>query len=132
LVSVWRITNRGPDWYAAHVDVEGNAMANDILPEGFAALAPFHPYRGVSTTEERRARRDAAPMEDIQRFYVAMLEHAPAAIAHLKQFTLDTVPATSARLMELLLALMHVSMAIELHGQPPNGNAGKLTWEPER
>jgi hypothetical protein len=93
-------------------------MPDRVLPEGFEPLEPFQAYWGVPTTQERRERREAAAMEDIERFYAAMLAQAPAAIAHLKAFALDAMPATSARLMELLLALAHVAMATELHGQP--------------
>jgi len=93
-------------------------MADKILPDGFEALESFQPYWGAMTTQERRERREAAQMAEIERFYAAMLDHAPAAIAHLKQFPLGAMPAPSGRLMALLLALPHAAMAIELHGQP--------------
>jgi hypothetical protein len=93
-------------------------MPDRVLPEGFEMLEPFQAYWGAPTTQERRERREAASMADIERFYTAMLAQAPAAIAHLRPFPLGAMPAPSARLMELLLALTHVAMATELHGQP--------------
>ena len=93
-------------------------MPETILPEGFVALEPFQAYWGAPTTQLRRERREAASMTEITAFYEVMLEHAPAAMKHLEAFALDGMPPESARLMELVLMLAHVSMATELHGQP--------------
>lgn len=93
-------------------------MSERILPEGFEVLEPFQPYWGVATTQLRRERREAASMADIAAFYEAMLALAPAAMRHLEAFRLDAMPPASARLMEMVLMLAHVSMAVELHGQP--------------
>lgn len=92
-------------------------MAEQLLPEGFEALEPFHAYWGVPGTQERRERRESASMADIVAFYDVIIELAPAAMKHLEAFQLDAMPPASARLMELVLALAHVSMATELHGQ---------------
>ena len=92
-------------------------MAEQLLPEGFEALEPFHAYWGVPGTEERRQRRESASMADIVAFYDVMIDLAPAAMKHLEPFPLDAMPPETARLMELVLALAHVSMATELHGQ---------------
>ncbi len=93
-------------------------MPDRLLPEGFETLEPFQAYWGASTTQARRERREAASMAEIEDFYAAMLAHAPAATAHLKEFPLDALPPPSARLLALLLALPHAAMATELHGQP--------------
>lgn len=92
-------------------------MAERLLPEGFEALEPFQPYWGVPGTQERRERREALTMAEIVPFYDTCLALAPAAMAHLERFGLDAMPAAEARLYELVLALAHVSMATELHGQ---------------
>jgi hypothetical protein len=89
-----------------------------LLPEGFAALQPFVAYWSVPTTQQRRDRREAATMDEIRAFYEPMLAHAPAAIAHLEPLPIADLPPASRELMQLLLALAHVSMATELHGQP--------------
>lgn len=93
-------------------------MTENLLPVSFEILEPFQPYWGVSTTQLRRERREAATMEDIKAFYDAALLQAPAAMKHLEAFTLDAMPPAEARLMELILMLPHVAMATEVHGQP--------------
>lgn len=89
-----------------------------LLPDGFEALEPFVGYWARPTTQERREQREAASMEAILAFYAPMIALAPAAMRHLEAFPLDAMPPPAARLMELVLALAHVSMATELHGQP--------------
>ena len=93
-------------------------MVEKLLPEGFEALEPFLPYWGVRGSQERRERREAASMDEIMAFYEPCLALAPAAMKHLEAFRVDNMPAAEARLYELMLALAHVSMATELHGQP--------------
>ncbi|WP_159872202.1 hypothetical protein [Novosphingobium sp. 9U] len=92
-------------------------MAAQLLP-AFAALEPFVDYWAVPGTQARRERREAASMAEISAFYTAMLEVARDAIRHLEGRALDELPPEDVRLMELLLALAHASMATELHGQP--------------
>jgi len=93
-------------------------MTERSLPDGFEALEPFRAYWGVPGTQDRRDRREAAGMAEIMAFYEVMIALAPAAMKHLERFALDAMPPREARLMELVLALAHVSMATELHGQP--------------
>lgn len=93
-------------------------MTEHLLPDGFQALEPFQSYWGVPTTQLRRERREASTMEQIMAFYEAILPLAPIAMKHLEPFKLDAMPPAEARLFELVLALAHVSMATELHGQP--------------
>lgn len=88
------------------------------LPKGFADLEPFLAYWAVPTSQERRERRETASMEEIEEFYQAILPHAPVAIEYLQAFPLDAMPEEETRLMQLLLALTHVAMATELHGEP--------------
>lgn len=93
-------------------------MSDKVLPEGFEALEPFQAYWGVPDTQTRRERREASSMAETMAFYETMLPLAPAAMKHLEAFALDAMPPAEARLFELVLALAHVSMATELHGQP--------------
>lgn len=88
------------------------------LPAGFEDLEPFLDQWCLQTTQERHTRRETASMEDIRRFYDAMLIKAPAAIAFLDGKPFDTLTDEERRLMDLLLALGHVAVAIEVHGQP--------------
>ncbi len=91
-----------------------------LLPPGFETLEPFVAYWARKTTNERWDQRARAPMAEITAFYDAMYASAEDAIAWL-----DTnhplgaeLPAPAERLAELLLALAHVAIAVEMHRQP--------------
>lgn len=88
------------------------------LPAGFEDLEPFLDQWCLTGTQERHARRETASMEDIRRFYDAMLARAPDAIAFLEGKPFDGLADNERRLMQLLLALGHVAVAVEVHGQP--------------
>jgi hypothetical protein len=88
------------------------------LPAGFEDLAQFVDQWCLPGTQQRHARRETASMEDIRRFYDAMLAKAPAAIAFLDGKPFDALADDELRLMHLLLALGHVAVAVEVHGQP--------------
>jgi hypothetical protein len=74
------------------------------LPAGFEELEPFLDQWCLKGTQERHAHRENASMEDIRRFYDAMLAKAPAAIAFLDGKPFD--------------GLTDVAVAVEVHGQP--------------
>lgn len=93
-------------------------MPLNVLPDGFDALEPFLDHWGAAHTQTRRATREASTMEEITAFYDVILPLAPAAMKHLEGFAIDALPPAETRLFELVLALAHVSMATELHGQP--------------
>ena len=88
------------------------------LPDGFEDLEPFLAQWCLDRTQERHSHRESASMDDIRRFYDAMVERAPAAIARLDGKPFDSLAADEQRLMNLLLALGHVAVAVEVHGQP--------------
>jgi hypothetical protein len=88
------------------------------LPGGFAELEPFLDQWCLKGTQERHARRESSSMADIRRFYDVMLSKAPAAIAFLDGKPFDGLTDDEQRLMYLLLALGHVAVAVEVHGQP--------------
>ena len=88
------------------------------LPAGFEDLEPFLDQWCLQGTQERHTRRETASMQDIRRFYDVMFAKAPAAIAFLQGKSFDSLTAEEKRLMQLLLALAHVAVAVEVHGQP--------------
>jgi hypothetical protein len=92
-----------------------HAMA---LPAGFEDLEPFLDQWCLTGTQDRHVRRETASMEDIRRFYDAMLARAPATIEFLDGKPFDSLTDEERRLMHLLLALGHVAVAVEVHGQP--------------
>lgn len=95
------------------------------LPPGFEALEAFVPYWSLDTNDQRRAARSTAAMDDIQRFYDAIVGCAEQAIVHCEQFTLGQMPPASERLFKLLLAMNHAAIAVEMHGEP---RAHDSTW----
>jgi hypothetical protein len=88
------------------------------MPAGFEDLEPFVDQWCLQETQQRHACRETASMEDIRQFYDAMLAKAPAAIAFLDGKAFDGLADDERRLMYLLLALGHVAVAVEVHGQP--------------
>ena len=95
------------------------------LPPAFQQLEGFVPYWSLETNDQRRAARSTAEMDDIQRFYDAMVPCAEAAIVHCEQFALGQMPPDSERLFKLLLAMNHAAIAVEMHGAP---RAFDSTW----
>lgn len=93
-------------------------LADHVLPQGFEDLAGFVPYWAGETNDIRWDRRARAPMAEIERFYTAMLGRAEDALRYLERFPLDRMPDDATRLLRLLLALVHASMAVEFHHQP--------------
>jgi hypothetical protein len=88
------------------------------LPSGFEDLEAFVDQWSLPGTQERHACREAASIADIRRFYDAMLARAPAAIDFLDGKPFSGLADDEIRLMRLLLALGHVAVAVEVHGQP--------------
>lgn len=99
--------------------------ASSSLPSGFEELEGFVPYWSLDSNDQRRAARSTAAMDDIQRFYDAIVARAEAAIVHCEQFTLGRMPPDTERLFKLLLAMNHAAIAVEMHGAP---RAFDSTW----
>ena len=88
------------------------------LPAGFEDLEHLvEQWAGVSPGD-RWDRRARAPMAEIQAFYDIMVSRTDAALKYLQPKPLETLEGADARLFQLVLALAHVAMAVELHKQP--------------
>lgn len=98
-------------------------MGEGALPAGFEELAPFVAYWVVPTSQERIARRSEASMHDIRQFYDAMMARGEELLAFFDRYPLDDLPADAATLYQLLLALAHAAMAVEVHRQPRAPNS---------
>jgi hypothetical protein len=92
-------------------------MAEQLLPEPFADLAPYLAW-SLPTERERSAKRQASTMGEITAFYQAMLPRMEEVLSYLAQYPLDHVPQDVQRLFYLALALAEVAPAIENFGQP--------------
>jgi len=88
------------------------------LPEGFEDLAPFAEAWALPTLRARHEKRRSSTMEEIRRFYEAMLPRMDAIVSRLEQFPLGAMPEAEKRLLDLALAFMVVSPAVELFHQP--------------
>ena len=94
-------------------------MANEtILPAGFEDLEPFVERWAHDGFQLRWNARAESEMADIQKFYDAMLHRAEAALAAAQPFDLEQLTGPIARLYQLVLALAHAAMAVEVHGAP--------------
>ena len=107
---------RNPEWGQEMTKAQ---ETQTLLPPGFEALEPFVDYWARKTTNERWDQRARASMAEITAFYDAMYEAAEDAIAWLDRHSPIgselSVPAQ--RLAELLLALAHAAIAVEMHRQ---------------
>lgn len=95
------------------VSVPANERA---LPAGFEDLEPFVAHWAVAGQNERRYQRCDTSLEEIRRFYDAMVPRADSAMTHLADFPLRDMPGPEARLMRLVLSLAQASMAVEVQG----------------
>ncbi|MFF7940841.1 hypothetical protein ACFZC5_14100 [Nocardia gamkensis] len=101
---------------------------NALLPSEFADLEPFAETWCLETEPERYARRLAASMDDMQRFYDAITPRAEAAMKYLDEFALDELPDDARRLLWLLYSMVMVSFPVEVWSQPrvPDSGAAML------
>jgi hypothetical protein len=95
-----------------------HAMENSSLPSGFEALEPFVADWVLPDSIARMTKRQASSIEDIRRFYDAILPLADTALAHLRDFQLGELPPREERLLKLMLSLAEVGPAVEWFGDP--------------
>jgi hypothetical protein len=89
-----------------------------LLPGGFEALEPFLADWALADAVARMAKRQASAIEEIRRFYAAMLPLGAAALDYLSQFELGALPPQGERLLKLMLSLAEVAPAVEWYGDP--------------
>jgi hypothetical protein len=101
----------------------------DLLPAEFAELEPFAATWCLPTEAQRYALRLASSMAELQVFYDAVTPRLEAAIDHCDQFPLDDLPDDALHLLQLLLAYVTVTYAVEVWLQPDVVNAGAASIE---
>ncbi len=102
-------------------------MAESGLPVAFSALQPLLGW-ALATEAERTHKRQTSEMADIQAFYTAMLAHLEDILVYLNQFPLEHMPPHAQQLMDMTLSLAEIAPAVELFGQPREGD----TFDPFR
>lgn len=90
--------------------------APSLLPPEFEDLESFVAAWALPTTAQRAAARDASSEADRASFYDAAKDRLAAAIAYLDARPLDGLCEEDERLMNLVLALAHVALAVEVQG----------------
>lgn len=85
------------------------------LPIGFEPLAPFVATWAASTTAERAQLRTDSTAEQRKAFYDVAAPLLDPALAYLDARPLPNLEPADKRLLNLMLSLMHVQMAVEIH-----------------
>ena len=93
------------------------------LPTGFAPLQRFVAFWGAATMAERDNRRLASTPEQRQDFYDAAGKLAPAALDMLGNKAPCDLTAGERSLLNLMLSLIHVTLAVELQGHEEHVHA---------
>lgn len=93
------------------------------LPDGFEDLEVLVPDWALASAGARSSKRWASTMEDIKRFYNAMVGRVDAALDHLDRFDVDDLPEREGRLLLLILSLAEVAGAVDVYHRPFGAHA---------
>ena len=97
-----------------------------LLPADFSDLEPLVADWALPNHEERYAKRVGSSMAELQDFYDRMFPRAEAAIAYLDGFDVGKeLPDDAERLLQLVYALITVSIAVEYWKQPRVVDSGE-------
>jgi hypothetical protein len=94
-----------------------------LLPDGFSALEPFAERWAGETAAVRAHLRDSASFADASAFYAAAQPLVQTALARLDATPLLDHGERGQRLMRLVLAFAHVSLAIEVQDRDESEHA---------
>jgi hypothetical protein len=105
------------------------------LPNGFEALEPFAGRWSAHTMAGRSALRSSSTEEERQAFYAAGAPLLAKALDQLDTAGLAALNEKERRLMNLVLAFAHASIAIEVQGPDeakhcPSREAMRITRSP--
>ena len=97
------------------------------LPAGFAALEPFAAYWAADSLSQRDTRRLDSTEEQRQSFYTVGKDLAPEAMDYLDGKGFADYDEADHRLMDLMLALVHVTIAVEVQreDEPIHARGGR-------
>jgi hypothetical protein len=90
------------------------------LPQGFEILEPFVELWSAASLSARDTRRLDSTESERLAFYAAAKDLVAEAMDHLDSKGLDSFDDKDERLMNLMLSLVHVSLAVEVQhdGEP--------------
>src|SRR5579864_5468890 len=94
-----------------------------MLPCGFESLEPFVSEWMLADAVARMAKRQSSTMQNIRRFYDAILPLGGNALQYLRDFQLGSLPPEGERLLKLMLSLAEIGPAVEWYNSPqvPDG-----------
>jgi hypothetical protein len=87
------------------------------LPAGFESLEPFVLRWATTTLSGRDTRRLESSAEERLAFHAAAQGLLPSAMSYLDTKPLESFDASDRRLMNLMLALIHVALAVEVQAE---------------
>ncbi len=87
------------------------------LPADFSSLDAWSGWV-IPSEESRREKCAATSMDELRRFYDAMLESADSILEYLNSFPLDQLPVAEQNLFYLLQSFIEASVSIEMFEQP--------------
>jgi hypothetical protein len=86
------------------------------LPPAFATLEPFVFAWALERTEDRAAKRSASTPGEREAFFAVASPLLDEALDYLDSQRLQDLASPDRRLMNLMLALAHVALAVEIQG----------------
>ena len=104
-------------------------MADALLPAEFSDLERFAQDWCLDSEPERYAKRLASTMDEIQKFYDAVMPRAEEAIRYLEKFPLSDLPEDAFRLLKLLYSLILMSFPVEIWRQPNIPDTARAQFE---
>ena len=93
-------------------------MDQGTLPEGFQALEPFVSTWVLPDASARMAKRQSSSIEEIRRFYDAIVPMGEKALDYLREFPLGALTPQGENLLKLMLALTELGPAVEWYDNP--------------
>ena len=95
---------------------------SSVLPSGYASLEPFVLWAGETAADRARLRDETSAAEKAA-FYAAAQPLAAAALDELDRKPLAAHDENEQRLMRVMLALAHVSVAVEVQKEDESAHA---------
>ncbi len=96
-------------------------MSAQLLPPGFEELEPWVATWSLATETERNRKHLSSTMQDVRKFYDAILPRLEDILEHLRALEANgrpqSIPQESKNLYYLALSLAEVSQSVEIHGQ---------------
>ena len=85
-----------------------------LLPDGFAALAPFVAEWALPDERARFLKLHASSFAELRAFYDAMLPQLEAVLEHLQQYPVDDLPPKAKTLYHLAMTFAETAHPLDL------------------